>query len=68
MESQLRWKCDQHAHPEDCPDCIVKFYLESGKFGLLIHDGGSSYIEIQFCPWCGADLGTFMQATSVKVS
>jgi len=26
-------------------------------FGIPIHDGGNSYIEINFCPWCGRKLG-----------
>ncbi|MCE6992052.1 DUF6980 family protein [Dyadobacter sp. CY323] len=25
-------------------------------FGLPIHDGGNSYIKIDFCPWCGKKL------------
>jgi hypothetical protein len=24
--------------------------------GLVVHDGGGSYIAIQYCPWCGAKL------------
>jgi hypothetical protein len=31
--------------------------FSEGHYGLLIHDGGSSSIEINFCPWCGAQLG-----------
>jgi hypothetical protein len=23
------------------------------EYGLIIHDGGSSYIKISFCPFCG---------------
>ncbi len=26
------------------------------KYGIPIHDGGSSYIRINFCPWCGREL------------
>lgn len=25
-------------------------------YGLPIHDGGESYIRINFCPWCGKNL------------
>jgi len=25
-------------------------------FGIPIHDGGSSYIKIKYCPWCGKKL------------
>jgi len=23
------------------------------EFGLVVRDGGSSYVTIQYCPWCG---------------
>ena len=29
-----------------------------GNFGLPIHDGGNSYILINYCPWCGSKLST----------
>ncbi|PHQ28145.1 DUF6980 family protein [Leeuwenhoekiella nanhaiensis] len=27
-----------------------------GTHGIPIHDGGTSIIEINFCPWCGQNL------------
>jgi len=52
MAEQLAWKCDTHPDPIDCPDKVI--YLSSrGTFGLRIHDGGSSYYFIDYCPWCG---------------
>jgi len=24
-----------------------------GRYGIIIHDGGGSFYEINFCPWCG---------------
>ncbi|NIK93271.1 hypothetical protein GZ212_14005 [Mangrovimonas sp. CR14] len=27
-----------------------------GTYGIPIHDGGTSIIEINFCPWCGQNL------------
>lgn len=56
MEAQLAWFCDQHSDPNDCPDCIVRYYPRKRCYGIPIHDGGSSYIVIQYCPWCGAKL------------
>lgn len=26
------------------------------EYGLIVHDGGHSYIIIDFCPWCGKKL------------
>ena len=36
-----------------CPDVVI-IRTKDGGLGLPIHDGGSSWIEIAFCPWCGA--------------
>lgn len=48
--------CDRHQDcPEDCPDVLV-WHSEQHGPGLPIRDGGSSFLAIWFCPWCGADL------------
>jgi len=57
-------RCEKHDAYE-CPDKVI-INIKRGDelrgyecgYGLPIHDGGSSYIEIKFCPWCGADLAT----------
>ena len=30
--------------------------MKFDEYGLIIHDGGSSYIDIKYCPWCGSKL------------
>ena len=35
------------------PDSIVCYSDIFDEYGLLIHDGGESYVRIKFCPWCG---------------
>ena len=40
-------------------DSDVKNVIYNSKFdeyGIAINDGGSSYIIIEFCPWCGKKL------------
>ncbi|MEK4385812.1 hypothetical protein MKZ25_08375 [Solibacillus sp. FSL W7-1464] len=56
MEYHANFKCDIHENPYDCPDKIVIFNEKSNDYGIIIHDGGSSIIEINFCPWCGDKL------------
>ncbi|MBL7896337.1 MAG: hypothetical protein JNK50_13655 [Bacteroidia bacterium] len=29
---------------------------KSKEFGIPIHDGGTSFIKINYCPWCGHKL------------
>ena len=43
------------------PDAIIigdkVFKSKKNKdYGIIIHDGGSSFITIKFCPWCGKKL------------
>ncbi len=37
-------------------DSVMKYDKSHKSFGIPIHDGGSSYIAIRFCPWCGKKL------------
>lgn len=44
-------KCDLHQYPCECPDVLI--HKQENLTGLYIHDGGSSFILINYCPWCG---------------
>jgi hypothetical protein len=57
MRSNVEKACDQHANREDCPDCLIAYWPSSKTYGIMVHDGGSSVIEIAYCPWCGSKLG-----------
>lgn len=52
-------RCAEHS-PDECPDQVVRRYSgpSSGdSYGLPIPpDFGGGYIQIDFCPFCGADL------------
>jgi hypothetical protein len=54
MRSQMDWNCEHHADPTECPDALIGRVGKNKTLGLLIHDGGSSFIPINYCPWCGA--------------
>ncbi len=54
MAADLRHRCDAHPDRRGCPDVFIAEV--SGGYGLIVHDGGSSVIEIGFCPWCGTKL------------
>lgn len=36
-------------------DVIINKW-KNGTFGIPIHDGGSSVVKINFCPWCGENI------------
>lgn len=56
MTWHVNHQCDVHRYPFDCPDHVVYYNQEANHYGLLIHDGGSSYYSIRYCPWCGSPL------------
>jgi hypothetical protein len=46
--------CEVHQNAWECPD--VALVRDDGTFGIPVRDGGSSFIEINYCPWCGQSL------------
>lgn len=38
------------------PDAILAYSPKYDEYGLIVHDGGSSTVQIHFCPWCGTRL------------
>jgi tryptophan synthase alpha chain len=56
MRHYVTWECDMHPTRADCGDCIVEYWPDQDRYGILIHDGGTSMVAIAFCPWCGAAL------------
>lgn len=56
MDSNLNSTCEMHPSRKDCPDALISFHPSSNDYRLMIHDGGSSGISINYCPWCGSAL------------
>jgi hypothetical protein len=36
-------------------DVVINKWKD-GTYGIPIHDGGSSVVKINYCPWCGSKL------------
>ncbi|MEW1580683.1 hypothetical protein AB0407_21545 [Streptomyces microflavus] len=53
MNSRVNAPCDLHDDLFACPDALVGFSARFQEYGLLVHDGGTASITIDFCPWCG---------------
>jgi hypothetical protein len=55
MREQIETECDHDHSIWECPDRLITRGTADGSrgYGLIIHDGGSSYVRIRFCPWCG---------------
>jgi len=62
MRRNINHRCDIHANPFDCPDNLIYYGESTNTYGIIIHDGGESFLTIQFCPWCGKRLKTEEEA------
>jgi hypothetical protein len=56
MTGNVENSCPDHPDRHDCPDALIDYWSDSGRYGIIIHDGGGSMIEISYCPWCGTQL------------
>jgi len=56
MTENVNFRCDTHAEPFECVDHLIYFAPHLREYGLLMHDGGPSYVGITHCPWCGTEL------------
>jgi|GEM_PF-1943376 len=53
MEWHITYKCDMHPNPFDCGDNLLFYDKQGQQYGIIVHDGGESFVTIGFCPWCG---------------
>jgi hypothetical protein len=56
MADAVSYRCGQHPDPFDCHDCLIYYEPRFDEYGIIVHDGGSSYALIDFCPFCGKKL------------
>jgi hypothetical protein len=57
MDAALAIACPDHVEdPFACGDMVLCYSPLFDEYGLIVHDGGQSYILIERCPWCGAFL------------
>jgi hypothetical protein len=56
MEQAINCTCTDHPDGHECPDRLISYNEKFDEYGIIIHDGGSSVLTIEFCPWCGGKL------------
>lgn len=56
MSRNASLNCEIHNNKYDCPDVLINFNKKTESYGIIIHDGGTSMISINYCPWCGTNL------------
>ena len=49
--------CDRmNLYLSDDEGVAIHYYPKFREYGIPVLDGGSSYITMDFCPWCGTKL------------
>ncbi len=56
MKYHSTFQCKTCKDKYECPDTIIDFNKEQNSYQIIIHDGGTSGIEIKYCPWCNTNL------------
>jgi hypothetical protein len=56
MLEELNRDCEEHVSGYDCPDTLISYIPRFDEYGIIVHDGGGSSVQISFCPWCGTRL------------
>jgi len=56
MKENSEFSCKSCKDEFECPDTLIYYSKKKHEFGIIIHDGGTSYIKIDYCPWCGTKL------------
>lgn len=64
MQKMVEYQCTLHSK-EECTDALIGIFSEN-RYGIIIHDGGSSYQSINYCPWCGRDLVAFEASKEIS--
>ena len=54
--SRVRFCCEQMRRAVEDPDVPIVYIPQFNEYGVRILDGGTSFIQLQFCPWCGSKL------------
>ncbi len=56
METNINIDCYNYSDKFQFSNSLIYYDLVFDEYGLIVHDGGDSYVTIRFCPWCGKEL------------
>ena len=67
MKENSEFICKTCKDAFECPDTLIYHGKKNNDVGIIIHDGGSSYIQINYCPWCGKELENKREGRSIEL-
>ena len=54
-DEKMKHCCEQMTYMVEEENSIV-FVPKTKEYGVPIRDGGSSFLIMKYCPWCGKEL------------
>jgi hypothetical protein len=48
--------CAQMQYAVESDEIPILYTAKFGEYGVRVLDGGPSFIQLSFCPWCGRKL------------
>lgn len=61
--SKKEFCCSEMQRAAQDSDIPVIYIPKFREFGICILDGGSSYLELKYCPWCGQEFPESLRVT-----
>jgi len=52
----IKYHLEQFFKKPNDVDSIINYVARFDEYGIPIRDGGASFIQINYCPWCGTKL------------
>lgn len=63
-------ECEAHLDCWDCPEATIVYSKKNKEFGLPVRDGleceATSFIKINYCPWCGTEVPVVQRRRSIS--
>jgi len=59
MNYYTQFRYPKHESLSEWPvevDTLIYFSKKRKRYGIVVQDGGGSFVLIEYCPWCGKKL------------
>ncbi len=61
LSHYLERECPTHNSPWECPDRLF-YRATDGEIGIILRDGGTGFVTMLYCPFCGSELPSVRDA------
>jgi hypothetical protein len=58
--------CSEMKKHIEAGEVAIRYFPKFREYGILYLDGGTSFQDIKFCPWCGKNIPASMRDQWIK--